>query len=91
MPGKHQAWPTPQGAFSHVLTNPAAFEGGALRVRPYHAEPPACHRLCPINLCKGQVRSPGVLGWRWPLRAQQEKPQTWRALAARQRLPGQAH
>ena len=43
----------PQELFSEVHTNPAAFEAGALRVRPYHTGH-GCHR-CPINLCKGQV------------------------------------
>ena len=44
-----------QDCFSEVYTNPAQFLGGALRVKPYHAKPPGCHRLCPVNLCKGQV------------------------------------
>ena len=41
-----------------VHTNPAEFDAatGALRVRPYHATPPACSRRgCAANLCKGSV------------------------------------
>ncbi|KAK9814809.1 hypothetical protein WJX72_011889 [[Myrmecia] bisecta] len=41
--------------FREVHTNPAVFNGeGALRVQPYHGEPPGC-KHCPPNLCKGQV------------------------------------
>ena len=44
-----------QACFAEVITNPAEFRGGALRVAPRHALQHGCG-LCPANLCKGQVR-----------------------------------
>ena len=40
--------------FTAVYTNPAAVEGGRVRVAPFHREPHGCPR-CPVNLCKGRV------------------------------------
>ncbi|OQR90962.1 pyridoxal phosphate phosphatase [Achlya hypogyna] len=37
-----------------VYTNPAAFEGDVLHVRPYHSPPPGCPK-CPVNMCKGAI------------------------------------
>lgn len=56
----YDSCPAGQGCFESVITNPAEFCSGTLRVRPYHAgpNPPAPHGcpFCPANLCKGQVR-----------------------------------
>ncbi|CAL8471813.1 g11355 [Coccomyxa elongata] len=42
--------------FKQVHTNKASWEGGGLRVRPYHQDPrPHGCPNCPPNLCKGKV------------------------------------
>ena len=46
-----------EGAFAHVETNPAEFDGaGRLRIRPHQpADAPHACPNCPPNLCKGAV------------------------------------
>ncbi|DBA97088.1 TPA: putative phosphatase phospho1 [Trebouxia sp. C0004] len=43
-----------QGCFNDVITNPARFVDGALRISPYHEQRHGC-AACPPNLCKGLV------------------------------------
>lgn len=55
-----------QGCIAAVHTNPAAFEGGVLHVRPHSAEPHLCDSICPDNMCKGQVLpSCACSKWHW--------------------------
>ena len=56
IPLRRHAGCRPQACFSEVITNPAEFRDGALRVAPRHTLPHGC-ALCPANLCKGQASS----------------------------------
>ena len=43
-----------QGCFDRIITNPAKYVDGALRIGPYHEVAHGC-QACPPNLCKGLV------------------------------------